>query len=163
MGAGRKKPWLSALLDRAVAAVDVVDFRGQLRAERVYQAIILAAAAAGFAHGFASQSFAATFYWWLAASLLAGLLAVPGWPALYRRDPVKWLDRLPTAEEEAAAEAALERDVVADAARAQQPRGGAAVAGGGGGGPGGGGGKADAAARLEGERRGAAAAAGRSA
>ena len=70
--------------------------------ERVYQALILSAAAAGFAHGFATQSFAATFYWWLAASLLAGLLTVPGWPALYRRDAVAWLERLPTAEEDAA-------------------------------------------------------------
>ena len=102
------KSWLSSLVDRAVAAVDVIDFSGQLRAERVYQALLLAAAAAGFAHGFATQSFAATFYWWLAASLLAGLLTVPGWPALYRRDAVAWLERLPTAEEDAAADAAAE-------------------------------------------------------
>ena len=106
MGARSKKSWLSSLVDRAVAAVDVIDFSGQLRAERVYQALLLAAAAAGFAHGFATQSFAATFYWWLAASLLAGLLTVPGWPALYRRDAVAWLERLPTAEEDAAADAA---------------------------------------------------------
>jgi hypothetical protein len=56
------KLWLSSLVDRAVAAVDVIDFSGQLRAERVYQALLLTAAAAGFAHGFATQSFAATFY-----------------------------------------------------------------------------------------------------
>ena len=51
MGARSKKSWLSSLVDRAVAAVDVIDFSGQLRAERVYQALLLAAAAAGFAHG----------------------------------------------------------------------------------------------------------------
>ena len=117
MGSGRKKAWLAALFDRAVAAVDVIDFRGQLRAERVYQALVLAAAAAGFAHGFATQSFAATFYWWLASSLLAGLLAVPGWPVLYRRDPVEWLKRLPTEEEEAKAEAAFEAEEAAAARR----------------------------------------------
>jgi uncharacterized membrane protein YgcG len=148
MGAARKKAWLAALLDRAVAAVDVIDFRGQLRAERAYQALILAAAAAGFAHGFATQSFAATFYWWLAASLLAGLLAVPGWPALYRRDPVRWLERLPSAEEEAAAEAAFEASLLpaaatmAAAASATRGSGGESKSGGGGGG--GGGGKAGA-------------------
>ena len=38
MGARSKKSWLSSLVDRAVAAVDVIDFSGQLRAERVYQA-----------------------------------------------------------------------------------------------------------------------------
>ena len=106
MSARSKKSWLSSLVDRAVAAVDVIDFSGQLRAERVYQALLLTAAAAGFAHGFATQSFAATFYWWLAASLLAGLLTVPGWPALYRRDAVAWLERLPTAEEDDAADVA---------------------------------------------------------
>jgi len=108
MGVRSMKSWLSSLVDRAVAAVDVIDFSGQLRAERVYQALLLTAAAAGFAHGFATQSFTATFYWWLAASLLAGLLTVPGWPALYRRDAVAWLERLPTAEEDDVADAAEE-------------------------------------------------------
>ena len=125
MGARSKKSWLSSLVDRAVAAVDVIDFSGQLRAERVYQALLLAAAAAGFAHGFATQSFAATFYWWLAASLLAGLLTVPGWPALYRRDAVAWLERLPTAEEDAAA-AAEEVEKARSAAGAGSERGAAA-------------------------------------
>ena len=118
------KSWLSSLVDRAVAAVDVIDFSGHLRAERVYQVLLLAAAAAGFAHGFATQSFAATFYWWLAASLLAGLLTVPGWPALYRRDAVAWLERLPTAEEDAAADTAEE---VARRAAGAGTGGGAAV------------------------------------
>lgn len=121
------KSWLSSLVDRAVAAVDVIDFSGQLRAERVYQALLLTAAAAGFAHGFATQSFASTFYWWLAASLFAGLLTVPGWPALYRRDAVAWLERLPTAEEDAAADAAEEVEAekeVAEARRAGTGTGG---------------------------------------
>ena len=131
MGARRKQAWLSSLVDRAVAAVDVVDFRGQLRAERVYQALILAAAAAGFAHGFATQSFAATFYWWLAASLLAGLLTVPGWPALYRRDAVAWLERLPTAEEDDAADAAAEAAEAAAGMGAAAGAGAEAGAGGG--------------------------------
>ena len=127
MGARSKKSWLSSLVDRAVAAVDVIDFSGQLRAERVYQALLLTAAA-GFAHGFATQSFAATFYWWLAASLLAGLLTVPGWPALYRRDALSWLERLPTAEEDAAADAAAEEEVekARSAAGAVSERGAAA-------------------------------------
>ena len=126
MGARSKKSWLSSLVDRAVASVDVIDFSGQLRAERVYQALLLAAAAAGFAHGFATQSFAATFYWWLAASLLAGLLTVPGWPALYRRDAVAWLERLPTAEEDVAADAAEEVEKARTAAGAGSERGAAA-------------------------------------
>jgi hypothetical protein len=123
MGARSKKSLLSSLVDRAVAAVDVIDFSGQLRAERVYQALLLAAAAAGFAHGFATQSFAATFYWWLAASLLAGLLTVPGWPALYRRDAVAWLERLPTAEEDAAADAAEEVEAEKEVAEARRAAG----------------------------------------
>jgi hypothetical protein len=125
MGARSKKSWLSSLVDRAVAAVDVIDFSGQLRAERVYQALLLAAAAAGFAHGFATQSFAATFFWWLATSLLAGLLTVPGWPALYRRNTVVWLERLPTAEEDDAADAE-EVEKAHSAAGAGSERGAAA-------------------------------------
>jgi hypothetical protein len=77
-----------------------------------------------------SQTFAATFYRWLASSLLAGLLAVPGWPVLYRRDPVEWLKRLPTAEEEAKAEAAFEAEEAAAARRRGGGAGGAAGAGG---------------------------------
>ena len=65
---------------------------------------------------------------WLAASLLAGLLTVPGWPALYRRDAVSWLERLPTAEEDAAAVASAEEDVekARSAAGAVSERGAAA-------------------------------------
>jgi hypothetical protein len=65
---------------------------------------------------------------WLAASLLAGLLTVPGWPALYRRDALSWLERLPTAEEDAAADAAAEEEVekARSAAGAVSERGAAA-------------------------------------
>ena len=93
------KSWLAGAAERAFAAIDVVDFRGQLRAERAYQVLIVGAAAVGFVHGFLRDSFDVTFYYWLAASLLAGLLTVPGWPWLYRRDPVKWLEALPAAED----------------------------------------------------------------
>lgn len=33
-----------------------------------------------------------TFYWWLAASLVAGVLTVPSWGCLFRRHPVSWAD-----------------------------------------------------------------------
>ena len=46
----------------------------------------------GFVHGYLRQSFEITFYYWLAASVLAGVLCVPSWPWLWNRDPVIWAD-----------------------------------------------------------------------
>ena len=47
----------------------------------------------GFFHGYAERDFVVTFYWWLGASLLAGVLTIPSWPCLYQRHKVVWADQ----------------------------------------------------------------------
>jgi hypothetical protein len=65
----------------------------------------------GFVHGYFEQSFMITFYYWLAASVLAGVLCVPAWPWLWHRDPVMWADdeRLVLSPEARAREAAKKK------------------------------------------------------
>jgi hypothetical protein len=59
----------------------------------------------GFVHGHIEQRFLVTFYWWLGASLLAGLLTIPSWPCLFQRHPVVWADEAAAASAAAAAAA----------------------------------------------------------
>jgi hypothetical protein len=49
----------------------------------------------GFVHGYIEQSFSLTVNWWLAGVAVAAVATVPGWPAVYQRHPVKWLDAVP--------------------------------------------------------------------
>lgn len=48
----------------------------------------------GFFHGYAAGDFLVTFWWWLAASVVAGVLTVPSWPFLFQRHRVIWADEL---------------------------------------------------------------------
>ena len=86
---------VSLKLPAALAFLDTMDFKGQVHAERLYQVLIVGAGAVGFLHGYVEQNFAVTFAYWLVASVIAGLLTVPGWPWLYMRHPVQWLKELP--------------------------------------------------------------------
>jgi hypothetical protein len=119
---------------------DYMDFKGQVDAERTYQVLIVLPSVrsrlrgstsplhsghstplpppfsslqlVGFVHGYILQSFEVTFYYWLAASLLAGVLCVPSWPWLWHRDPVVWADdeRVEMTLEARAREAAQKRE-----------------------------------------------------
>ena len=100
---------------------------GQVRAERLYQIIVVVPSVIGFFHGFYLQSFFVTFKWWLAGAVVAGLVAVPSWP-LYLRDRVQWqpMPPAPAQGEEAqgegqaegaAAEPAAEEEPAADTQR----------------------------------------------
>ena len=74
----------------------------------------------GFFHGFYLQSFFVAFKWWLAGSLVAGLVSVPSWP-WYLKDTVRWqpLPPVPDAAEEGEAEAAAAEGAPAED---QQPQ-----------------------------------------
>mmetsp|Transcript_13985 Transcript_13985/g.48739 ORF Transcript_13985/g.48739 Transcript_13985/m.48739 type:complete len:88 (+) Transcript_13985:219-482(+) len=69
----------------------MVDFKGQLLAEQVYQAIIVAFSLAGFAVGFVAQSFLYTLYGVAAGVVLAAIATIPDYP-VYNKNPVQWLD-----------------------------------------------------------------------
>ena len=86
-------------VSQRLAFLDTQDFVGQVHAERFYQVTIAAAGAVGFLHGWAAQSFAISFYYWAAASLVAAVVSVPGWPWLFRRHGVQWLERVPAEDE----------------------------------------------------------------
>ncbi len=93
------------------------------RQERLYQVLIIAPSVVGFFHGYALQSFLVTFKWWLAGSLLAGLVSIPSWP-IFRRDTVPW-QPLPADDDEAEAE---EGEAAAAAAAEEEERAAAASA-----------------------------------
>jgi hypothetical protein len=83
---------------------------GQVRAERLYQIIVVVPSVIGFFHGFYLQSFFVTFKWWLVGAVAAGLVAVPSWP-LFLADKVHWQPMPPTPAplgDEAQAEGAAE-------------------------------------------------------
>jgi hypothetical protein len=80
-----------------------------VRAERLYQIIVVVPSVIGFFHGFYLQSFFVTFKWWLVGAVAAGLVAVPSWP-LFLADKVHWQPMPPAAPvgDEAQAEGAAE-------------------------------------------------------
>ena len=89
--------------------------------------LIIAPSVVGFFHGYALQSFLVTFKWWLAGSLLAGLVSIPSWP-IFRRDTVPWQPLPADDEAEAEAEegeAAAEEEERAAAAAAAAAKGAA--------------------------------------
>lgn len=55
----------------------------------------------GFVHGYLAADFTVTFWWWLAASVVAGVLTVPSWPCLFQRHKVVWADQDGEGEEPA--------------------------------------------------------------
>ena len=114
-----------------LAFLDVQDFRGQQRAEVAYEALLACAGVAGFAHGYATQSFATTFAYWLAAAAVAFAVTVPGWPWLFQRHPVAWLAELPAADrDEEEEEEEGEADGEEEEEEAEDDAGGAGGSGG---------------------------------
>jgi signal peptidase complex subunit 1 len=67
----------------------MVDFKGQLLAERVFQFITITATLVGFVYGWAVQSFEKTFECWAVGVVLAAIACVPDW-WFYRKNPIKW-------------------------------------------------------------------------
>ncbi len=67
----------------------MVDFKGQLLAERVFQFITITATLVGFVYGWAVQSFEKTFECWAVGVVLATIACVPDW-WFYRKNPIKW-------------------------------------------------------------------------
>jgi signal peptidase complex subunit 1 len=66
------------------------DFRGQKKAERLYQGLIISFSLIGFFAGYIQQSFKITFQFWVVGMVLAAALCIPGWCCL-RRSKVDWL------------------------------------------------------------------------
>ncbi|CAG5129058.1 unnamed protein product [Candidula unifasciata] len=66
-----------------------MDFDGQGKAERYFQAIIIVFAVIGFVYGYAVQLFSQTLYILFVGVFLSSLLTLIPW-GFYRRKPLKW-------------------------------------------------------------------------
>eukprot|EP00041_Stephanoeca_diplocostata_P003334 m.33629 g.33629 ORF g.33629 m.33629 type:complete len:85 (+) comp14246_c0_seq1:113-367(+) len=69
-----------------------MDFKGQDKAERLFQYIIFAFSVVGFIWGYACQEFSQTVYVLGAGVLTASLLCLPPWP-FFQAHPVDWLQK----------------------------------------------------------------------
>lgn len=72
----------------------MVDWKGQERAEHVYQWVMLGFLAVGLAYGYAHEDFALACKAVLVGTGVALLLVVPEWPFL-NRHPLTWLEPPP--------------------------------------------------------------------
>uniref|UniRef100_A0A7E4UVE6 Signal peptidase complex subunit 1 n=1 Tax=Panagrellus redivivus TaxID=6233 RepID=A0A7E4UVE6_PANRE len=75
-------PWLQ-LLDTSI------DFKGQQKAEYLYQGIIVLFAAIGFVVGYIYQQTWITFQILFVGVAISSVLVLPAWPC-FRRNPVEW-------------------------------------------------------------------------
>ena len=83
------------LSNNPLAFLDIQDFVGQKWSERVYHVLIIVPSFIGFVHGYLVQDFYITFLYWLAATVTAMVICVPGWPWLWQRNKVAWLNEVP--------------------------------------------------------------------
>jgi len=67
-----------------------MDFEGQRKAERIFQAVILVHAVIGFAAGYAVQQFSWTVYTIIFGFILSCAIVLPPWP-YFRQHPLPWL------------------------------------------------------------------------
>ncbi|UYV68590.1 VPS13D [Cordylochernes scorpioides] len=78
-----------------------MDFRGQKKAERLYQVLIVCFSIVGFVIGYVTQQLSYSVYCLGAGFVVSSLLVLPPWP-MYRQYPLSWLK---VGEEDAAAAA----------------------------------------------------------
>ncbi|KAI8610615.1 signal peptidase complex subunit 1 [Chytriomyces sp. MP71] len=71
----------------------LVDFRGQMLADRIFKAVLTLFGMASFLAGFYAQSLQVTVAVNAAGLLIALILTVPPWPFL-RAHPIKWLPKV---------------------------------------------------------------------
>ena len=83
------------LSNNPLAFLDIQDFVGQKWSERAYHVLIIVPSFIGFVHGYIVQDFYITFLYWLAATVTAMVICVPGWPWLWQRNKVAWLNEVP--------------------------------------------------------------------
>lgn len=92
------------LSNNPLSFLEYQDFKGQKWSERVYHVIIIAPSFVGFIHGYFAQDFYITFLYWLAATVTAMVICVPGWPWLWQRNGVQWLKEVPKTKEKKSAD-----------------------------------------------------------
>nr|CCA14830.1 hypothetical protein PITG_05628 [Albugo laibachii Nc14] len=67
----------------------MVDYKGQILAERYAQLCFAIICAPAWLYGYYEQDFTYPLYAWAAASVVATLVALPDW-GIYNRNPIRW-------------------------------------------------------------------------
>ena len=74
-----------------------MDYKGQDHAELVYQVILTAFGVVAFGWGYVEGDLTRSFHVWCVGLAIASVITLPPWPC-FKRNPVKWLDKIPAAE-----------------------------------------------------------------